>query len=299
MRELHGVVNLRDSDDVYGLKGTALMFDKLHVMPFSFDEFNEYFEDQYLGPEYSFLKSSGFAQTIPLERSIEMGGILNDPGSHDFGVEKTHFQFAADTWHHDIRRGIQTNSLDAADDLWVRLMAVDLGKFQAGDCVPICRLSPFGINTGQAECSIKEVIALSMRDFPMPGETCSWQDIMDFKAEAHDKLWTFRRFMHDLAVKQQTEAEVRDDLEWSLNEYSKAMEIHEMKSGTGFFEVYVIPTLEALENIAKFNWSKVAKGAVKAKARSVELREAERKAPGCEVAYVYDVRKRFRLKRAY
>ena len=50
---------------------------------------------------------------------------------------------------------------------------------------------------------------------------------------------------------------------------------------------------DIIENLVKFNWSKIAKGALQVSKRKVELMEAEMKAPGRECAYVFDARKRF------
>jgi hypothetical protein len=93
--------------------------------------------------------------------------------------------------------------------------------------------------------------------------------------------------------KNQAEAEIRDDLEWTLNEYRKAMKIHRLKAGDTFMEVYVIPVIELVEDLAKFNWSKITKGALGVQKRQVELMEAEMKAPGRECAYVLEAQKRF------
>jgi hypothetical protein len=43
----------------------------------------------------------------------------------------------------------------------------------------------------------------------------------------------------------------------------------------------------------KFNWSKIANGALQVQKRKIELMEAEMRAPGRECAYVFDARKRF------
>jgi hypothetical protein len=51
-----------------------------------------------------------------------------------------------------------------------------------------------------------------------------------------------------------------------------------------FFEVYILPVIEIAEDLAKFNWSKIAKGAFDVKKRKVELLEADMKAPGRECA---------------
>jgi hypothetical protein len=131
---------------------------------------------------------------------------------------------------------------------------------------------------------------------PVPASNSSWPDVIDFKADLHDKQWRFRRWLYSLATKKLTEAEIRDELEWSLNQYTKAMEIHRIKSSQSFVDVFVISSLEIIENLAKFNWSKIAKGMLSVQKRKVELLEAEMKAPGRECAYVFDARKRFGAK---
>ena len=150
-----------------------------------------------------------------------------------------------------------------------------------------------GIMEPSQKRSIELVLAVAVDALPSPDANCAWDDVIAFKAEMHDKQWAFRRFMKTLATKRQTEAEIRDDLEWSLNEYTKAMALHKIKASQSFVDVFVITPLEILENLVKFNWSKIAKGALQVRKRKVELMEAEMKAPGRECAYVFDARKRF------
>jgi hypothetical protein len=64
----------------------------------------------------------------------------------------------------------------------------------------------------------------------VPSATCSWQDILDIRTELRDKLWTFRRFLRGLAVTTKTEPEIRDEIEWSLNEYQNSMKLHRLKT---------------------------------------------------------------------
>jgi hypothetical protein len=132
-----------------------------------------------------------------------------------------------------------------------------------------------------------------LRQFPVPGTDASWQDILDFKAEEFDKQWALRRFLNTLATKQQTEAEIRDDIEWCLSEYAKSMKIRHLNASNGFVEAYVIPALEIVEDIAKLNLSKVAKGALSASKRSIDLLEGEMRAPGRECAYIVRARETF------
>ena len=100
-------------------------------------------------------------------------------------------------------------------------------------------------------------------------------------------------FLSSLASRHRSESEVTDEVEWLVNEYSKAMKIHNLKASPAFFEAYVIPGLEFVEDLVKFKWSKIAKGVMAVKKRSAELLEAEMKAPGKECAYVFEARKRF------
>jgi hypothetical protein len=96
----------------------------------------------------------------------------------------------------------------------------------------------------------------------IPDDSCSWQDILDFKAESRDKQWPFKRFLNTLAPKHQNEADIQDEIEWMLNEYRKAMEVHHIKVSWSFVDVFVTSPLEIVENLVKFNWSKIAKGAL-------------------------------------
>jgi hypothetical protein len=79
---------------------------------------------------------------------------------------------------------------------------------------------------------------------------------------------------------------------WMVNEYAKAMALYHQALKT-FFEAYTIAAVEVLDDISKFKWSNIAKGAVSANQRQIELLEAELRASGKECAYVFDARKRF------
>ncbi len=166
----------------------------------------------------------------------------------------------------------------------------------AAEIIPICEEPfPSAVISAPApeQFSRQQVLRVALNALPVPDEASAWQDIVDFKYNLHDKQWDFRRFLRTLASKKQTEAETRDDIEWTLNEYAKAMKLHNLKAGNSFVEVYLMPVVEIIEDVAKFNWSKLAKGALSVTRHQIELMEAEMKAPGKECAYVFDARKRF------
>jgi hypothetical protein len=165
------------------------------------------------------------------------------------------------------------------------------------EAAPICTTPlPVSIRIGgeQPSGAMNQVgLEIGLGALPWPDDTCSYLDILDFKNELSDKQLGFRRFLRILVTKTQNEAEIRDEIEWMVKEYRKAMEIHHIKASQSFVDVFVISPLEIIENLVKFNWSKIAKGALQVQKRRVELMEAEMKAPGRECAYVFDAQKRF------
>jgi hypothetical protein len=148
-------------------------------------------------------------------------------------------------------------------DTITRIVTAKFVNGEAFDRVPIYQFHPpdelctkrddLG---GQA---LRTVIKVTLCGLPTPDENCAWEDILEFRAEGYEKRWGFRRFLHTLATKSQTEAEIRDDLEWTLKDYTNAMHIHHIKASQSFFEVYLLPVIELVEDLAKFNWSKLPK----------------------------------------
>jgi hypothetical protein len=185
---------------------------------------------------------------------------------------------------------------EEAVDRFTRAMATVISLDNGIDAVAVCRA---GLKEARAERPTSEkppqtVIRVALEALPVPDDSHSWEDILDFKASLADKRWGFRRFLRTLATKSQTEAEIRDEIEWFVNDYRRAMEIHKVKASSTFVEAYVVPTLEVIENLATLKFSKVLKGGFAVRKRQADLLEAEMKAAGRECAYVFESRERFK-----
>src|ERR1017187_5154723 len=161
------------------------------------------------------------------------------------------------------------------------------------DTVPLCTHPLPERLEHDGTAALQDVARIVVSSLPAPDDQTSFDDILTFKQEMRDKNWNLHRLIKALATKQQTEAEIRDDFEWSLNEYSKAMRLSRIKASQSFVDLFVITPLEIIENLVKINWSKIAKGALQVRKRKVELLETEMKAPGRECAYVFDAMERF------
>jgi hypothetical protein len=296
MRELHGVMFSGHSS--LGLKRRALLFDKFHIWHLNDEEFAKTKEFEV---DLAFLRSQGIVVDEPFVDVHEFAEtmIADTEDSKRLWAQLEHaLQLDRASSQVDLVDG----TLAVVRDNMNRMVTLKIPRGDGFDVVPICELSlPNALPVSKAFSSpgihvLNDIATVTLSAMPVPDESCSWQDIIDFKAENRDKKWAFRRFLETLATKRQTEAEIRDDIEWTLNEYRNAMKIHRIKSSQSFVDVFLITPLEILEDLVKLKWAKLAKGLLSVNQRHVNLMEAEIKAPGRECAYLFDAQQRFRVK---
>ncbi len=295
MREMHGVISLNPYT-LPIMKQYALILDKFYVTDLE-KELSWHLPDEFassINADLRFLqergvitwlahKSMSMKQTPEMETGMECFRTLTEQLLNDVqaGSEDTTKAFEA---------------LNAVNDVILRGLSAELNADGAQDTVPICIADLTARTSSKAPTSAQTVVRVAVNSLPVPDDQCAWQDILDFRMEEREKLWAFRRFLRALTTKAQTESEIQDDIEWTLNEYAQAMKVHNLKASQSFVDVFLIAPLEIIENLVKFNWSKLAKGLLSVNKRKVELLEAEMKAAGRECAYVFDARKKFRNK---
>lgn len=284
MRELHGVIEPSQYFSTFALKQQAFLFDKLHMI--GLEGFiagaEAAAEDFGYSPEFTtelqFLRSVKFLNAVDwprinkLVKATHKNGIVPDQGRPQLRSRSLIDLFSRD---------LEAKGIEAVG-IFNSRRKVNFG-------------SPLN-KSGREQVQVGRVLQVAFSALPVPHEDCPWQDILEFRNEVRDKKWAFRRFLKSLATKELAELELREEVEWMVSEYTKAMQIHRLKASRGFIDVFIVSPLEIIENLLKFNWSKIAKGAVSVKQRKIELLEAELKAPGKECAYVFEARKRFGAK---
>src|SRR5260370_3119434 len=78
------------------------------------------------------------------------------------------------------------------------------------DVAPICELDlPQALLAGSEPRMKRARVEVTLQGLPAPDESCSWGDIINFRAELADKRWAIRRFMHTLVTKSHSQAEHR------------------------------------------------------------------------------------------
>jgi hypothetical protein len=298
MRELHGVTSLTLNDSSI-LKRQLLLIDTLHItsLPIDVELSSGWLAD------LAFLRSRGILDELTPEQ-LNQASVALPPTQIRVGGREFYFSPASQRVSVTVerRRGSRIGSghvtlreKSVFGDSVIRQLACGIAQSSGVEAVALCTTQlPASLPDGvSAERSRENVIRVALGALPTPDGANSLQDILDFKTELRDKRWDLRRFLRNLANKNQSEADIRDEIEWLVNEYSKAMAIHHIKSSQSFVDVFMVSPLEIIENLVKFNWSRLAKGVVSVRKRKIELLEAEMKSSGRECAYVLRARQRF------
>ena len=267
MRELYGTVFARGRFSGDALKRHALLMDKFYV--------------------------------------IDLGGYLSD---HNDDAERATFEFLhkqgivrqmpAFTGPQRVMNLVLDSSEESIDlyhDIFVRDAALVL-KAGDGDAIPLCASAlPCHMDCEVAERlkTLETVVRVTLEAMPIPDGLCAWEDILDFRWEASEKQWSLRRLLQTLASTKMSESEIRDALDFSTNEYTKAMKRRKMAITHGTVTAFAIPASDMIVNPSGNHIASALGAAVLLNKLRVELMEAELKAPGKECAYVFEARKRF------
>ena len=296
MHELHGVIRF-DSISLDKFKRIALLFDKLHLVgaegPFlDLPEFHQ------LNAEITFLEAAGLFERPSMffmnesikealstheQKQLEFASTISprrdSPADYPFSPKQT-------------EDGLLASAI--LSDIISRRVALALAQKRAFDVVPVCMTNlPTELRGPDTNSHpMHNVLKVAFESFPVPDDGCSWRDIADFKLEMREEQWGFRRFLYDLGTKSQSEAEIRDGIQWSINKYQRAMEKRSMKIVRSALTAIVIPAIDIFSNSGNHLISLVS-GVLAIDKLRLELLEGEANVPGRECAYVFDARKRF------
>jgi hypothetical protein len=176
-------------------------------------------------------------------------------------------------------------------DLIVRMIANDLQISLKQNAQPVVEQM---LETSPSSTSTA-VVRIMMESLPIPNALNSWDDILAFKrdGETAHKLWSLKRWMSKLAKGGTDEAALRDEIEYTIQDYTHYLERAGLKTQHGAVETILVSTAEVLEDLVKLRWSKTLKSILGVRRANVELLELEAKAPGRECAYIVSARKQF------
>jgi hypothetical protein len=132
------------------------------------------------------------------------------------------------------------------------------------------------------------VLQAVIRDFPVPGDLVSFEDILQLRVEPEfvRKRNALRAWVRKLARENWSDADITQELRYLLDEYGGYMRVMRLKHTKTTLSAFVKAGAGFIENIAKLKLAKVAESACSILSENINLAEAEINAPGREVAYI-------------
>lgn len=278
MLKLYGIMHA--DKRLFHLKCQALLFDKFLVWGVNERHFIDSLSSEREG-ELDFL----IANQVVLQMDLVKKSALERYAAHNMldGLLNT---FGASGPHPSQEKPLLRDCITRMFSIGIKTRA---------DSAPICEVAlPKAFACATERSMYEDTLKIALTSLPVPSEHCAWEDILAFKKEHTTDHWGFRRFLRALATKQQSAAEIRDDIEWSLNEYTEAMKRYSIKTTPGIFEAYVIPTIKVIEGLPSLKISRFLEARLAVKKHQVQILEAEANMPGRECAYLFAAHKRFR-----
>jgi hypothetical protein len=134
--------------------------------------------------------------------------------------------------------------------------------------------------------SQSDTISLAISNFPTINQSVEWDRLCDFKNDNDTKLklLRFRQFATKLSKEALTPNEVKEEIEWMLEEYKQHLKLAKMKFDLGKLEGIYLTSLKFVENLIKLKPSEAFGSLYIMKKNRIELLEAELNSPGKEVA---------------
>ena len=174
----------------------------------------------------------------------------------------------------------------------LREIALGLRADQGLDAVAVGDERLIGIDSAADR---SEVIRLTLKALPVPSDLTPWEEIEEFRSDPDSRLKHIRlKTWINKVGKQATPLhELEDEFMELLFEYEEFIRFHHIKTTKGIVEVLVTTPAEVAEDVVKMKWGKIAKAPFEIAKQRAALYEAERAAPGREVAYIFKARRQF------
>jgi hypothetical protein len=185
-------------------------------------------------------------------------------------------------------RGTFTH-LSRLSELRARRFSVQLSLSEQAYAHPILLSNMKSLKTSDTEKT--EVIQIVLNALPVPDDSTPWEGILDYRSDpkSKKKISELRHWMNKFAEGKLTVTEAKDEIEYLLNEYEKHLRLHKIKTRTILMGVILQFGAAYLDKKV----GPIATGIATYLLGQVGLLEGEAKAPGKEVAYLVDTKRKF------
>jgi len=181
--------------------------------------------------------------------------------------------------------------LERRCDHAARIVAAYLRDVEQLDAVPITMRWTTPAHAGAST----RVLQIVIKELPVPDDSHSIEDVLAFRDEMKQAnlMQALRVWMNDVASGTARPSEIRDKIEYLIEEYVRELELHRMKKSTLELKRLVVTLPEVLESLLKFRWKDLTSLPFEFREERIELMEEERRLAGREVGYIVHAREKF------
>lgn len=184
---------------------------------------------------------------------------------------------------------------DFIADVIARGVALVLRDRKNLDAVSAIAPHPLANSLALSSAAEGNVVDAVLDGLPIPDDMTPWEAIIEFRSDTASRaaLLGLRRWMRQMATGSTESRNVEQELEWLVNEYEEHMRLHRLKVNKGTLEIVVTFAAALVEDIVKLRLRDAVGLLFEGRRRTIALAEAERAAPGRELAYLSRARSSF------
>jgi hypothetical protein len=178
-------------------------------------------------------------------------------------------------------------------ELMIRTLAARLSRKTGWDTVS------FGWESG-SQCGLvadgqSRVLEIVLRAMPEPDDLTPWEAILEWRQDPQTQVHrrALNRWLSNVARAQGTQKDWQDEIGYLLDEYRQHLALHRMKASSGLVKTLIVTAADVAGKLASLKWGDAAKALFAVQERRIALLEAERSAPGRELAYIVKAHERF------
>jgi len=145
--------------------------------------------------------------------------------------------------------------------------------------------------------SDSNAISIVLEKIPVPSENVSLEDILQFKHQDNMLLYRDRldRWIKGFLKEDVSIIDFKNELEYFLKEYEMHLKNSEIQYTSTSMELVLDVSASILENILKLNLGNLVRIPFKAKRAKAKYNIDKNRAPGREVAFVWEANRKFKI----
>lgn len=205
-----------------------------------------------------------------------------------------------------LRRKLPRDFPGASSDEWdsnavsLRLTAILLQQVRGIDAVALMPRPLFeNLDVRDVRSSGPKrdtALKVVLNELPQPSPDTPWEAILELRqdSELRGKFLRLKTWLNRISRENLSQHEIRDAIAESLYAYGCHLAIHKLAITKGSLELIVTSAGELSEDFLKLKLGNLTQKLFFVKKQKIQLLEAEMKAPGKEIAFLFDLKEKLR-----